>query len=115
MKPAQVVGTLVGLALMAAPAVLGYADALAADVHRTVGPLVASFAVMAFWPVLRDLRWVNPPLVAALVVAPLVGGHPAAATVVAAIATLAVVATSPFGGPDPHQRGTGWRGLVNGP
>src|SRR5690606_38633591 len=44
---ARALNTAAGLWLMAAPAVLGHSDTLGASVDRVVGPLVASFAVIA--------------------------------------------------------------------
>lgn len=113
MKLAQIVATAVGVGLMFTPAVAGYAGTAASDVHRTVGPLVAACGVIAFWPATRDVRLANVVLAAVLVGAPLAGGHPAPATWVALVAAVLLVATVPFGGPDPEARGAGWRGVLS--
>src|SRR5215207_3520539 len=65
----RLVNTLVGLWLMAAPAVLDYAGAARTN-DRIVGPLAASFAVIAIWEVTRPLRWANVALGVWLLVAP---------------------------------------------
>lgn len=112
MKAAQWVGVAVGVWLMAAPAVIGYVDTAAGDIHRTIGPLAVTFAIIALWSVTCDLRWANAVLAAALVAAPLLAGHPATATVVGVASAAVLAAITPFGGPDPQTRGAGWRGVL---
>ncbi|MBW3536828.1 MAG: hypothetical protein KY395_03540 [Actinobacteria bacterium] len=112
MKPGQIVGLVGGLWLMVAPAVFGYVDTPAEDLHRTVGPIVATFAAIALWAATRDVRWVNLPLMATVAVAPLFGGHPIAATLVAVATAAVVAAATPFGGPDTQRRGRGWWGVI---
>src|SRR5687767_1665798 len=73
-KWAQVAATAVAMWLMAAPAALDYTGA-AATSDRVVGPIAASVACMAIWPVLRSLRWVNVVLGAWLVAAPWLLGY----------------------------------------
>jgi hypothetical protein len=63
------VSAAVGIWLMAAPSVLGY-DPPAATSDRIVGPLVASFALIAAWEATRALRWVNVALAAWLLLSP---------------------------------------------
>ena len=114
MKPGQMAAVIGGLWLMAAPAVLGYVDTTAEDLHRTAGPIIATFGGIALWAVTRDLRWVNLLLVAIVAAGPLFGGHSAAATVVALVTAIVIAAATPFGGPDPQRRGRGWRGILSG-
>ena len=75
---AQAISALLGVWLMAAPAVLGYAG-LASDIHRIVGPVAAGIAFVALWPHVRSLRWTNLGLGAVLVLAPLFAPFDAAA------------------------------------
>lgn len=112
MKPGQIVGLVGGVWLMVAPAVVGYVDTAAEDLHRTIGPVVATFAAVALWAATRDLRWANLPLVAVMAIAPVFGGHPTGATVVAITTAVVIAAATPFGGPDPQRRGRGWRGVI---
>ncbi len=67
---AQVLNTLLGLWLMAAPALFDYADTPAAVSHRIVGPVVVSFAFIALWRATRPVRLVNLPLGFWLIVSP---------------------------------------------
>src|SRR5690606_20916580 len=54
----QVIVALVGVYLMFAPWLLDY-DGAPEKIDRFIGPLVASFATMAAWEVLRNVRWIN--------------------------------------------------------
>lgn len=58
---AQLCNTAIGVWLMAAPAVLGYGGAAALN-DRIVGPIVATFAVVAASEATRGARWVNLPI-----------------------------------------------------
>lgn len=78
---ARLANTAVGLWLMAAPAVLGYSGSAATN-DRIVGPLAATFAIVAIWEVTRALRWANLALGLWLLAAPwILGGYPADAIV----------------------------------
>jgi hypothetical protein len=70
----QVLSAFVGFWLMAAPSLLDYGRPMATS-DWIVGPLVASFALIAAWEVTRDLRWVNVVLGAWLVLSPFVLGN----------------------------------------
>lgn len=111
MKIAQAVGVVIGVALMAAPAVWHYADEPAADLHRVVGPVAAGLAFIAMWKVVVGVRWPNALLGALLIVAPLFVGHPAAAVAVGVVAGAALVIATPFGGPSGDRFGGGWRSV----
>jgi len=111
-KLAQCSAVVVGVALMAMPAVAGYVDTPAGDLHRTVGPLAVTFAIIATWPATRDVRWGNMVLAAVLAVAPVFSAHSATATGVGVVAAALIAAATPYGGPDPDRRGDGWRGVV---
>ncbi|OGR84231.1 MAG: hypothetical protein A2901_06755 [Elusimicrobia bacterium RIFCSPLOWO2_01_FULL_54_10] len=56
--PAQILSVCVGVWMMAAPAVLGYAGAARMNDH-IIGPLVIAFGTMAAWEFMRQVRWVN--------------------------------------------------------
>lgn len=112
MSPAQPVGMAVGIWLVAAPAVLGYAGTPADDVHRVVGPLAASAALIAIWEATRGVRLLNLVLAAGLLVAPLVAGHPPAATVNALACGAVLLGVTPFGGRSSQSMGGGWRSLA---
>ena len=70
-----VISTLIGLWLMAAPAVLGYGEP-ASTVDRIVGPIAASAAWISVWAVTRPIRWLGLPLGLVLITAPFLLGYP---------------------------------------
>jgi len=109
---AQGVGAIGGLWLMGAPALLGYTDRWASDLHRVIGPLIAAVAIIALWEVTIAVRWPNVVLAAVLVVAPIFGGHPAAAAITGVVTGLAIAVATPFGGCVHHPIGGGWRALT---
>ena len=47
-----------GIWLMDASSVLGYGH-LAQTNDHVIGPLITSFAIVAWWQVTRGLRWIN--------------------------------------------------------
>ncbi len=55
---AQIINTLLGLWLMVAPVVLNYGKTGTNNCHIT-GPLIASFAFVACWEVIRPVRKIN--------------------------------------------------------
>lgn len=75
----RLVNVVIGVWLMVAPAVLGYSGVsdIASASDRIVGPLIVSSAIVAIWPEVRPLRWVNAALGTWLLV-----GVPAVALVV---------------------------------
>lgn len=107
---AQGIAMTAGLALMGAPAVLPYSEAAAVNA-RIVGPFVATFGCVAMWEVTRPLRWVNVPLGAWLVAAPLLIGHGGPAALTSVGCGAAVVALSLVRGAIRHRFGGGWSAL----
>jgi len=109
---AQLISTLVGIWLMAAPQVLGYAGSrAAADNHHVVGPLVATFAVIALWQVTRPLRWLNLLLGLWLIVSPIILSHPPVAMAHSVVGGAVVVAMSLIRGRLNKRYGGGWSQL----
>ncbi|MFN8556434.1 MAG: hypothetical protein U0531_03480 [Dehalococcoidia bacterium] len=99
-----------GLWLMAAPAVLDY-GARARTNDRIVGPLVAAFAVVATWEVMRGLRRVESALGLWLLVGPWLLRFPLdRALMDLAVGALLVMLAS-RGGRLTGQFGGGWRAL----
>lgn len=107
----RAVSALIGLWLMAAPALLGYAGA-AATSARIAGPLVVSFAVVAMAEATRPLRWAEALIGAWLLVAPWVTGAPAAATVSDVVAGLLLLVLATMGGAVEGRYGGGWRAVL---
>lgn len=107
----QVVVFALGLWLMAAPAVLGYAGTSAGTSDRLVGPAVAAIGFVAASEITRSLRWLNPTFAAWLILAPLVLGFPIEAAINSVLVGVLVAALSPLGRPRPERFGGGWRAL----
>ena len=95
---------------MASPAVLGYGRPAATNAW-IVGPLIFTFACTAVAEATRPVRWVNVPLGAWLVIAPIL----LQSTVPAAINSVAVgaasIAFSAIRGRITHRFGGGWSAL----
>ena len=71
---AQIVMTILGIWLMAAPGVLGFGKNISDNAH-IVGPLIATFSIIAIWECTRNVRLFNLPLAVWLLAAPLVLGY----------------------------------------
>lgn len=107
---AQILSAILGIWLMAAPAVLGYIGPARTNDH-IVGPVAAAFAIIAVWEVTRELRWVNLAIGAWLLIAPLVLSYPTVPTVNSLVVGVLLGALAFFKG-DIHQRfGGGWSSL----
>lgn len=111
---ARLASLVLGVWLMAAPAVLDYGDP-ARTSDRIVGPIVASVAFVAVWEVARALRWVNAISALWLLLAPWVLGYgPAAAANSLAVGVLLLTLAAVRG--SMRQRfGGGWRALGRPP
>lgn len=110
---ARVANVVLGIWLMAAPAVLGYGG-LAADVDHVVGPLAASFAIIAMSGVTRPLRRVNTVLGAWLLLAPWILGYGGTATVNSLLVGVLLIAFSLVRGEVGDRFGGGWSTLWSG-
>jgi hypothetical protein len=77
-----------------------------------VGPIAASFAVIAWWQATRPTRWVNLPLGLWLLTAPWVLGYAATAPTVNSMAVGALLAAlSLVKGTVDARFGGGWRAV----
>ena len=111
---AQSVLVVVGLLLMAAPTLLGYADVDdASDNHRAVGPVVVAVAFLGIFPITRLVRWANGPAGLWLLVSPLLVDGPRAATVVSVVSGLVVLALFWMERADQSPYGGGWATLLS--
>ncbi|MBB6610968.1 SPW repeat protein [Pontibacter sp. Tf4] len=72
---AQVINALLGIWLTASPAILGIEDKTISNNAHIVGPVVASFAIIAWWEATRVVRLYNIPLGFWLLLAPWVLGY----------------------------------------
>ena len=107
---AQMVLVIVGLWLMAAPAVLDYGGA-AATSDRIAGPLLAAMSFLAVFQITRGMRWANLPIGAWLVAAPWILDFRGDATVSSMLAGVAALVLAPTGSPDQSRYGGGWIAL----
>ena len=108
---AQIINAALGIWLMAAPAVLAYGDP-AATTDRIFGPVIATFAVIAWWEATRPTRTWNMPLAAWLLLAPWVLGYDAvAATVNSLLVGVLVLGLSFVQGTIEERYGGGWSAL----
>jgi hypothetical protein len=110
---ARLVSTVLGVWLMAAPAVLDYGDP-ARTADRIAGPLVAAFAFVAVWEVLRELRWVVAVLAVWLLAAPWVLGYAMVPTLNEVVVGVLLLALSFVRGPRRERFGGGWAALARG-
>lgn len=105
---AQVVNAALGIWLMAAPAVLGYAEPAMTN-DRIVGPIAATFAIVAWWQATRPVRWVNLPIGLWLAIAPWVLGYDASAAIVNSVVVGVVMAAcAAVKGKVDKRYGGGW-------
>lgn len=103
----QVLTAVIGIWLMAAPTVLGYARPMSTSDH-IAGPLVATFACIAIWECTRALRWINLPLGIWVVVGTFVLGAPTAAFLNGILCGMAIACLATQGGTIQQQFGGGW-------
>lgn len=109
---AQALAAVIGMWLMAAPAVLGYEGTAAADVDRVLGPIAASIAIVAVFQATRNIRRANLALALALVIAPFLFDHPSAALVNSIACGLLIGGLSLVRGRVSKRMAGGWRALV---
>jgi hypothetical protein len=104
----RLMNTALGVWTMAAPGVLGYGRPLATS-DWIAGPLVATFAIVAIWEILRPLRLVNVPLGLWIAAAPWILGAAGAARANGTIAGLAIAALALAAGRIEGRYAGGWR------
>lgn len=71
---ATIINAALGIWLMAAPAVLNYGKPAETN-DRIIGPLIATFGIIAIWQITRGCRWMNLLLGMWLVIAPFYLGY----------------------------------------
>ena len=107
---AQSVNVLLGLWLMAAPAVLGYGGTARMS-DRIIGPLAASVALIAVAEVTRPVRWLNVVLGLWLLAAPWLLGAEWTAMVNSTVVGLLLIVLATVRGTVRHRFGGGWTAL----
>jgi hypothetical protein len=71
---AQIINTLLGIWLMASPGIFNYKSS-GADNNHIIGPIIATFALVACWEATRALRKLNIPLGLWVLAAPWILGY----------------------------------------
>ncbi len=104
---ARILNAALGIWLMAAPAVLGYGTPAQTN-DRIVGPVAASFAIIAIAEATRPVRRVNTVLGAWLLLAPWVLGYGTTATINSLIVGALMIALSLVRGKIEARFGGGW-------
>ena len=66
----QLTLTILGIWMMVAPAILGYDKNISDNAH-IVGPLIATFSMIAIWECTRNMRLLNLPVAFWMMAAPL--------------------------------------------
>jgi len=107
---AQVINAILGIWLMAAAAILGYADAKTiTNNEHILGPVIASFAIISWWEATRVVRLYNVPLGLWMLLAPWVLGFDnTAATVNSMLVGALVTGLSFVKGKIEETYGGGW-------
>jgi hypothetical protein len=109
----QVINAVLGVWLMAAPAVLGY-DGAGRISNLIIGPFAATFAIVAMWEVVRPLGKLNVALGGWLVVAPLLLNHGSMVPVINSfVVGILMIALALMSGNTSDKFGGGWRALAH--
>ncbi len=110
---AQIINAFLGIWLMASPAILGFSDdKTISDNAHIIGPVVATFAVIAWWEATRVVRLYNIPLGLWLILAPWVLGYNETTAIANdMLVGAAIVGLSLVKGKIEDSYGGGWSGL----
>jgi hypothetical protein len=106
----QTLAAAVGVSLLGAPAFLAHGRSEALIVHL-LGPLIATVGLIASWPSLRGLRWLNASLGLALLLAEAIIGVKSAGGLYGAFAGMAIVLLSIGPGSLRDAYAGGWQSL----
>jgi hypothetical protein len=106
----QTLAAAFGISLLAAPGFLAH-DRSAALLVYIVGPLIAAVGLIASWPALSGLRWLNASLGLALLLAEAVLGCKGPGGLYGACAGMAVLLLSIVPGSRSHAYAGGWQSL----
>lgn len=108
---ARLLSALLGVWLMASPALLPMSLALGIS-NRIAGPLVAASSIIAIWAVTRSLRWLAVPLGLWLLIAPLVLASGGAGGINSAVVGVLLFPLAAVRGPLEQSFGGGWASLL---
>jgi len=107
----RIFSCIIGVWLMVAPEVLGYRGPARIN-DQTCGPLILTFAIIAFWEATRGVRWLNLALGFWLMLAPLVLHYGTWFSAINSLAcSLVVITAAVVPGKKTHSFAGGWPGL----
>ena len=110
---AQIINALLGIWLMASPAMLGYGGTGRIN-DLIVGPVAATFAIIAFWEVTRVVGKANAALGVWLIIASWVLGYESTIPMINEfVVGVTMVAFAMTRGKARDKFGGGWRSLMN--
>jgi len=108
---ARILNTVLGLWLMIAPALFQYSGA-AADNGHIAGPVIITFAVIAYWEATRGTRKWNYPIGIWLLLAPWILGYDNSVAIISDMTTGALVLIfASVKGKIEKKYGGGWSSL----
>lgn len=110
---AQIINAILGIWLMVSPAILGFSDdkTISNNAH-IIGPVMATFATIAWWEATRVVRYYNVPLGFWLLLAPwILGYEPTTAILNDMVIGAAVVGLSFVKGKIEGSYGGGWSAI----
>ena len=111
---ARITSFVLGVWLMADPAFLTYADPAARTNDHIVGPVVAGFAFVAMWQLMRPLRWSELVVGVWLLVAPWILGYDTVVSTINSLIVGLLLAVLAFVGVKTSKRfGGGWASLLS--
>jgi hypothetical protein len=106
---AHILNALLGVWVMVAPAVLGYTGTALSTAHRIIGPLIVTFAVIAWWEETRLAGHANVLTGVALIIVPLLIGSGTGALINSIVVGVVVAALALVRGTyRPETFGGGW-------
>ncbi|WP_373059301.1 hypothetical protein [Zunongwangia sp. H14] len=107
----QIINTVLGIWLMAAPGFIGATGAHADNGH-IAGPIIVTFAVVSYWEATRNVRKWNYPVAAWLLLAPWILGYTETWAIVSDMGTGVLVAVfASVKGKVESSFGGGWKSL----
>jgi hypothetical protein len=107
----QTLAAAVGVSLLAAPSFLAHGRSEALVVH-IAGPLIAAVGLIASWPALRSLRWLNASLGLALLLAEAAIRSRSPGGLYGSLAGMVIVLLSIIPGSRRHAYSGGWQSLL---
>ena len=108
---AQIINILIGLWIMASPALLNFGKSTAADINHIIGPLIATFAIIAISEATRAVgQWNILPAVA-LILIPFIVDFDSTEKINSIVSGILILPLSFVRGKVTVKTGGGWKSL----